>query len=188
LEQISKDRLDKEMPEWRTLSKAGNWWLEQTKQRKLLLQLDPELRASLHKLAAVDVLNRMANAVMAEKQAHEWACEESGLDTGAWRSRKMAGPFCLRKQVADAIRSAKVTLQKIVKILLYKKCPLLRPHLLYIYREQSERQLAQEVLAASAQAQARPRTSGSRPALYHVHVNATAGLHAPAAMGGLSYI
>jgi hypothetical protein len=112
LEQISKDRLDKEMPEWRTLSKAGNWWLEQTKQRKLLLQLDPELRASLHKLAAVDVLSRMANAVMAEKQAHEWACEEAGLDTGACRSRKMAGPFCLRKRVADAIRSAKAALQK----------------------------------------------------------------------------
>jgi hypothetical protein len=43
-----------------------------------------------------------------------------------------------------------------------------------------ERQLAQEALAAPAQA--RPRASGSRLAMYHVHVN-TAGLHASAAMG-----
>jgi hypothetical protein len=42
-----------------------------------------------------------------------------------------------------------------------------------------ERQLAQEALAAWAQA--RPRAPGSRPALYHVHAN-TAGLHAPAAI------
>jgi hypothetical protein len=84
LEQTSKDRFDKEMPEWRTLaSKASNWKLEQTKQRKLLLQLDPELRTSLSKLAAVDVLNRRANAVMTERQAHEWDCEEAALDTGA---------------------------------------------------------------------------------------------------------
>jgi hypothetical protein len=33
-----------------------------------------------------------------------------------------------------------------------------------------------------AWAQARPRASGSRPALYHVHAN-TAGLHASASMG-----
>jgi hypothetical protein len=110
LEQTSKDRFDKEMPEWRTLSKAGNWRLEQTKQRKLLLQLDPEMRTSLPKLAAVDVLNRMENAVMTEKQAHSWACEETGLDTGAW-SQKMAGSSSLVKRVSGAMRSAK----KIIK-------------------------------------------------------------------------
>jgi hypothetical protein len=49
---------------------------------------------------------------------------------------------------------------------------------LKLYRTRG--QLAQEALAAWAQA--RPRTSGSRPALYHVHVN-TAGLRASAAMG-----
>ena len=53
LGQTSKDCFDKEMPEWRTLNKAGNWKLEQTKQRKLLLQLKPELRKSLPKLAAL---------------------------------------------------------------------------------------------------------------------------------------
>jgi hypothetical protein len=46
--------------------------------------------------------------------------------------------------------------------------------------EAERQQLAQEALAAWAQA--RPRNSGSRLAMYHVHVN-TAGLHASAAMG-----
>jgi hypothetical protein len=40
--------------------------------------------------------------------------------------------------------------------------------------------MAQEALAAWAQA--RPRASGGRLALHHVHAN-TAGLHASAAMG-----
>jgi hypothetical protein len=54
-------------------------------------------------------------------------------------------------------------------------------HTRNIYIE-PERQLAWE--APAAPAQARPRTSGSRLALYHVHVNAnTAGLHALVAMG-----
>jgi hypothetical protein len=111
LEQTSKDRFDKEMPEWRTLSKAGNWKLEQTKQRKLLLQLDPELQTSLPELAALAVLNRMANVVMTKKQARSWACKEAGLDTCAW-SQKMAGSSSLNKRVSQAMRSAKITLQK----------------------------------------------------------------------------
>ena len=111
LEQTSKDRFDKEMPEWRTSSKAGNWKLEQTKQRKLLLQLDPELRTSLPELAALDVLKRMANVVMTKKEALSWACEEAGLDTDAW-SKEMAGSSSLNKRVSQAMRSAKITLQK----------------------------------------------------------------------------
>jgi hypothetical protein len=72
LKQTSKDRFDKDFPEWRTLSKAGNRKLEQTKQRKLLLQLDPELRTYLPylpELTAIDVLNRMANEDMTDVQA-----------------------------------------------------------------------------------------------------------------------
>ena len=111
LEQTSKDRFDKEMPEWRTSSKAGNWKLEQTKQRNLLLQLEPELRASLPELAALDVLNRMANVVMKKKEALSWACEAAGLDTDAW-SKKMAGYSSLSVRVTHAMRSAKQTLQR----------------------------------------------------------------------------
>ena len=114
LEQTSKDCFDKEMPEWRTLNKAGNWKLEQieqTKQRKFLLQLKPELRTSLPELAALDVLKRMANVVMTKKEALSWACEEAGLDTDAW-SKEMAGSSSLNKRVSQAMRSAKITLQK----------------------------------------------------------------------------
>ena len=111
LEQTSKDLFDKEMPEWRTINKAGNFKLEQTKQRKLLLQLKPELRTSLPELAALDVLNRMANVVMKKKEALSWACEEAGLGTDAW-SKEMAGSSSLNKRVSQAMRSTKITLQK----------------------------------------------------------------------------
>jgi hypothetical protein len=110
LEQTSKVRFDKEMLEWRTLNKAGNWKLEQTKQRKLLLQLKPELRASLPELAAPDVLKRMSNVVMTKKEALSWACEEAGLGTDAW-SKEMAGSSSLNKRVSTAMRSAKITMQ-----------------------------------------------------------------------------
>jgi hypothetical protein len=110
-EQTSKDCFDKEMPEWRTINKAGNFKLEQTKQRKLLLQLKPELRTYLPKLAALDVLNRMANVVMKKKEALSWACEAAGLDKDAW-SKEMAGSSSLKIRVASAMRDAKNTLQK----------------------------------------------------------------------------
>ena len=112
MKQTSKDRFDKDFPEWRTLSKAGNWKLEQTKQRKLLLQLEPELRSSLPELAALDVLNRMANVVMTKSQAHSWACKAAGLDKDAW-SKEMAGLSTLAKRVSHAMSSAKRTLQNI---------------------------------------------------------------------------
>jgi hypothetical protein len=76
-----------------------------------VLQLDPELRISLPELAALDVLNRMANVVMTKSQAHSWACKAAGLDTDAW-SKEMAGSSSLNKRVSQAMRSAKITLQK----------------------------------------------------------------------------
>jgi hypothetical protein len=88
LEQTSKELFDKEMAEWRALGKAQNWKMEETKQRKLLLLLDPKLRASLpYELAAADVLSQMANAEMTKKEAHSWACEQAGLDTNAWSKK-----------------------------------------------------------------------------------------------------
>ena len=111
MEPTSKDCFDKEMPEWRTLNKAGNWKLEQTKQRKLLLELKPELRTYMPELAILDVLNRMANVAMKKKEALSWACEAAGLDTDAW-SKKMAGSSSLRIRVYSAMRCAQITLQK----------------------------------------------------------------------------
>jgi hypothetical protein len=118
LEQTSKELFDKEMTEWRALIKAGNWKMEVAKLRQLLMGhapagpkaapaglLDPEL-------AAVDVLlSRIANAVMTTKEARSKACEQAGVNTGAW-SKKIAGSDSLGNRVSKAMRSAKISLQK----------------------------------------------------------------------------
>ena len=68
------------------MSNAGNWKMEVAKQHQLLHLLDPKLLTiQPYELAAVHVLNRMAmaNVAMMGPQAHTWACNEAGLDTGA---------------------------------------------------------------------------------------------------------
>ena len=86
LKQTSKNRFDEEMLEWKTLGNASNLKKEVAKQRQLLHLLDPKLLTiQPYELAAVHVLNRMAmaNVAMMGPQAHTWACNEAGLDTGA---------------------------------------------------------------------------------------------------------
>ena len=115
LNQTSKKRFDEEMSEWKTLGNAGNLKKEVAKQRRLLHLLDPKLLTiQPYDLAAVHVLNRMADVVMTmtEKQAHTWACKEVGLDPGAW-SQNMAGSSGLAKRVSQAMGVARRALQNI---------------------------------------------------------------------------
>jgi hypothetical protein len=103
------------MREWKALGKASNLKMEVAKQRQLLHVLDPNLLTiQPYELAAVHVLNRMAmaNAAMTLPQARTWACNEAGLDTGAW-SHKMAGYSSLGTRVAQAMSYARRALQNI---------------------------------------------------------------------------
>jgi hypothetical protein len=86
LEQTSKDRFDKEVLEWRNKQARTNFKKEVAKQHQLLHLMYPKLGTFLpYELAAVNALNRMAsNAEMTQSQAHSWACNEVGLDTGDW--------------------------------------------------------------------------------------------------------
>jgi hypothetical protein len=114
LEPTSKDRFDKEMLEWRNKQARTSFKKEVAKQHQLLHLMCPKLGTVLpYELAAANVLNRMAsNAEMTQPQAHSWACNEVGLDTGDW-SKKLAGSTGLGKRVRTSMKTAKITLQNI---------------------------------------------------------------------------